>query len=115
MSQWGLSVQQTLPDNVLGTVSYVGSKGTHLLTLSYVNVIDPLTGQPPYPQFGQIAWRGNDSNSTCEGLGLSLQRAFRKGLLFSTNYTWSHEIDDGSTHTILDLRCDSLYYAVTRG
>ena len=56
----------------------------------------PLTGQPPYPQFGQIAWRGNDSNSTYEGLGLSLQRAFRKGLLFSMNYTWSHEIDDGS-------------------
>ena len=96
VTQWGLSVQQTLPDGVLGTVSYIGSKGTHLLTLSYVNVIDPLTGQPPYPQFGQIAWRGNDSNSTYEGLGLSLQRAFRKGLLFSMNYTWSHEIDDGS-------------------
>jgi hypothetical protein len=96
VTQWGLSVQQTLPDGVLGTVSYIGSKGTHLLTLSYVNVIDPLTGQPPYPQFGQIAWRGNDSNSTYEGLGLSVQRAFRKGLLFSMNYTWSHEIDDGS-------------------
>ena len=96
VTQWGLSVQQALPDSVVGTVSYVGSKGTHLLSLSYVNVIDPLTGQPPYPQFGQIAWRGNDSNSTYEGLGLSLQRAFRKGLLFSMNYTWSHEIDDGS-------------------
>jgi hypothetical protein len=64
-------------NNVLGTVSYVGSKGTHLLTLSYANVIDPLTGQPPYPQFGQIAWRENDSNSTYEGLSLGLQRAFR--------------------------------------
>ena len=96
VTQWGLSIQQTLPGSVLGTVSYVGSKGTHLLTLSYVNVIDPLTGQPPYPQFGQISWRGNDSNSTYEGLALSLQRAFRKGLLFSMNYTWSHEIDDGS-------------------
>jgi len=96
VTQWGLSVQRAFPDSVVGTVSYVGSKGTHLLSLSYVNVIDPLTGQPPYPQFGQIAWRGNDSNSTYEGLGLSLQRAFRKGLLFSMNYTWSHEIDDGS-------------------
>ncbi len=96
VTQWGLSVQQTLPDNVLATVSYVGSKGTHLLTLSYVNVLDPLTGQPPYPQFGQIAWRGNDSNSTYGGLGLSLRRSFRRGLLFSMNYTWSHEIDDGS-------------------
>ena len=98
VTQWGLSVQQTLPDGLLGTVSYVGSKGTHLLTLSYVNVIDPLTGLPPYyPTFkSQIAWRGNQSNSTYEGLGVSLQRSFRRGLLFSMNYTWSHEIDDGS-------------------
>jgi hypothetical protein len=96
VTHWGLSVQRTLPDNVLGTVSYVGSKGTHLLTLSYVNVINPLTGQPPYPQFGQIAWRGNDSNSTYQGLAVGLQRTFRKGLLFAMNYTWSHEIDDGS-------------------
>ena len=96
VSQWGLSVQQTLPFSMLGTVSYVGSKGTHLLTLSYVNVIDPATGVRPYPQFGQISWRGNESNSTYEGLQLSLQRTFRNGLLFSMNYTWSHEIDDGS-------------------
>jgi hypothetical protein len=96
ITQWGLSVQQALPDSIVGTVSYVGSKGTHLLTLSYVNVINPLTGQPPYPQFGQISWRGNQSNSTYEGLGLGLQRAFHRGLLFSLNYTWSHEIDDGS-------------------
>lgn len=96
VSQWGLSVQQSLPFSALATVSYVGSKGTHLLTLSYVNVIDPAMGARPYPQFGQISWRGNESNSTYEGLQLSLQRTFRNGLLFSMNYTWSHEIDDGS-------------------
>jgi len=96
VSQWGLSIQQALPLDLVGTASYVGSKGTHLLTLSYVNVIDPLTGERPYPQFGQISWRGNDSNSSYEGLGLSLRRSFKKGLLFSMNYTWSHEIDDGS-------------------
>jgi hypothetical protein len=96
VTQWGLSVQQSLPFSMLGTVSYVGSKGTHLLTLSYVNVIDVETGQRPYPTFGQISWRGNDSNSTYEGLQSSLQRSFKNGLLFSLNYTFSHEIDDGS-------------------
>jgi hypothetical protein len=96
VSQWGLSVQQELPFSMLGTVSYVGSKGTHLLSLSYVNVIDPVTSARPYPQFGQISWRGNNSDSTYNGLQLSLQRTFKNGLLFSTNYTWSHEIDDGS-------------------
>jgi hypothetical protein len=96
VSQWGLSIQQSLPFSMVGTLSYVGSKGTHLLSLSYVNVIDPLTGERPYPQFGQISWRGNESNSTYEGLQSSLQRTFKNGLLLSFNYTWSHEIDDGS-------------------
>jgi hypothetical protein len=96
VTQLGLSVQQAFPFSMVGTVSYVGGKGTHLLTLSYVNVIDPETGQRPYPNFSQISWRGSDSNSTYNGLQLSLQRTFRQGLLFSFNYTFSHEIDDGS-------------------
>jgi hypothetical protein len=96
VTQWGASVQQTLPFSMLATAAYVGSKGSHLLTLSYVNVIDPATGQRPYPDFGQISWRGNDSNSTYQGLSLGLRRTFRSGLLFGLNYTYSHEIDDGS-------------------
>ena len=96
VTQWGLSVQQSLPFSMLGTLSYVGSKGTHLLTRSYVNVIEATTGQRPFPQYGQISWRGNESNSTYEGLQASLRRDFKNGLLFSFNYTFSHEIDDGS-------------------
>ena len=83
VDQWDFRFSRRCPIPIVGTMSYVGSKGTHLLTLSYANVINPLTGQPPYPQFGQISWRGNQSNSTYEGLGLGLQRAFHKGLLFS--------------------------------
>lgn len=96
VSEWGLSIQQALPRAMVGTISYIGSKGTHLLTLSEVNVVNPATGTRPYPAFGQVDWRGNDNNSSYQGLVLSLQRAFRSGLLFSVNYTWSHEIDDGS-------------------
>jgi len=94
--QWGLSVQQALPGDFLGTLSYVGSKGTHLLQESYVNVIDPLTGLRPYPAFSQIPWRGTTGNSEYEALSVSLRRSFSRGLLASANYTWSHEIDDDS-------------------
>ena len=55
VSQWGISIQQALPFSMIGTASYVGSKGTHLLILSYVNVIDPETGARPYPDFSQIS------------------------------------------------------------
>jgi hypothetical protein len=96
VTQWGLSVQQALPGDFLGTLSYVGSKGTHLLQQSYVNVEDPLTGVRPYPAFSQIPWRGTTGNSEYEALSLSLRRSFSRGLLASANYTWSHEIDDGS-------------------
>ncbi|RZU43622.1 hypothetical protein BDD14_5301 [Edaphobacter modestus] len=54
MTQWGLSVQQALPKSFVGTLSYVGSKGTNLLNTTYINLKDPTTGLRPYPAFGQI-------------------------------------------------------------
>jgi len=96
VEQWGLSVQQQLPANFVGTVSYVGSNGVHLLTLSEVNLIDPATGTRPNPNFGQVSWRGNKDSSSYNGLSLSLKRSFSRGFLISANYMWSHEIDDGS-------------------
>jgi hypothetical protein len=96
VTQWGLSIEQALAANFVANMAYVGSKGTHLLSLSYVNVIDPLTGLRPYPAFSQISWRGNIGNSSYNALALSLKRSFSHGLLVSANYTWSHSIDDGS-------------------
>jgi Carboxypeptidase regulatory-like domain len=95
-TQWGLSLQQTLPSEIVATVSYVGSKGTHLLTLSEVNLIDPLTGTRPYKAFGQVDWRGTENNSSYQGLSVAVKRSFSHGFLFAANYMWSHEIDDGS-------------------
>ena len=96
VTQWGLSVQQSLPAAFIGTVGYVGSKGNHLLTLSEVNVVDPVTGLRPYPAFGQVSWRGNKNNSNYNGLSVAVKRSFSHGFLLSANYMWSHEIDDGS-------------------
>ena len=96
VEQWGLSVQQALPADFVGTVSYVGSAGVHLLTLSEVNVVNPVTGTRPYANFGQVSWRGNRDNSNYNGLSVAVKRSFSRGLLLSANYMWSHEIDNGS-------------------
>jgi len=96
VTQWGLSLEHALGGNFVANMAYVGSKGTHLLSLSYVNVADPPTGLRPYPAFSQIAWRGNIGNSSYNALALSLKRSFSHGLLVSANYTWSHSIDDDS-------------------
>jgi hypothetical protein len=96
VEQWGLSVQRTLPADFVGTLSYVGSHGVYLLTLSEVNVVDAAMGTRPYPNFGMVSWRGNKDTSSYQGFSVAVKRSFSHGFLFSTNYMWSHEIDDGS-------------------
>jgi hypothetical protein len=96
VGQWGASIQQELPGAFLATLSYVGSKGTHLLTRTYVNAIDPVTGQRPLPGFGLIDYKTTFSNSEFDALQFSLRRSFHNGLLVSANYMWSHAIDDGA-------------------
>ena len=96
VTQWGASIQQSLPSEFVATVSYIGSKGTHLLTTSYINLINPATGTREFAGFGQVEFRGNENNSSFQGLQASLQRSFSHGLVVSFNYMWPHEIDDGS-------------------
>ena len=78
-SQWGFSVQQELAQRLTATISYFGNKGTFLQTITTANVADPLTGLRPYPQYGQVEYRTNDSNSTFHALQLSVQQKLSFG------------------------------------
>jgi hypothetical protein len=94
VSAWTASVQQSLPGKLIGTATYLGNKGTDVLTTTYQNVINPLTGVRPYPQFGTIEFRKNDSNSTFEAAQLNLRRQFYRRWTLSANYMWSHALND---------------------
>jgi hypothetical protein len=96
VSAWTASVERKLPGNIIATVTYLGNKGTDVLTTTYTNLVNPLTGVAPYPAFGPVSWRGDVGNSTFEGLQLHVRRAFQNGLLFTANYMWSHSINDDS-------------------
>jgi len=96
VAAWTASVQRKLPFHILGTASYLGNKGTHVLTTTYVNLISPQTGVAPYPAFGPVSWRGDVGNSTFHALQVNARRAFQNGFLLSANYMWSHSINDGS-------------------
>jgi len=97
VEQWSLSAQRELPASFVGTVSYLGSHGVHLLGTNVVNLIDPATGRLEYPAFAPaIPWRGSIGMSSYNGLSVALRRSFSHGLLLTANYTWSHEIDNGS-------------------
>jgi Carboxypeptidase regulatory-like domain/TonB dependent receptor len=95
--QWSLSVQRELPANFIGSVYYLGSNGVHLLDTNVVNLINPATSAVQYPAFAPaIPWRGSVGMSSYNGLSVALRRSFSHGLLVTANYTYSHEIDNGS-------------------
>jgi hypothetical protein len=97
VEQWSLSAQRQLSANFVGTVAYLGSHGVHLLETNVVNLIDPATGAVQYPAFAPaIPWRGSVGASSYNGLSVALRRSFSRGLLVTANYTYSHEIDNGS-------------------
>jgi hypothetical protein len=113
--QWSASVQRPLPANFVGTFSYLGSHGVHLLTLSLVNMIDPATGNVNYPAFAPaISWRGDKESSVYHGFSASLRRPFANGFLLAANYTYSHEIDadsdgsgDGDSQVAQNVACSA--------
>jgi hypothetical protein len=97
VEQWDLSIQRELPANFVGTLSYLGSHGVHLLETNVVNLVDPATGIAQYPSFAPaIGWRGSIGMSSFNGLTVSMRRPFTNGLLVTANYAYSHEIDNGS-------------------
>jgi Carboxypeptidase regulatory-like domain/TonB dependent receptor len=108
VEQWSFSMQRELPANFVGTASYLGSHGVHLLETSVVNLLvpdssipnsaaNPSTWVAQYPAFAPaIGWRGSVGMSTYNGLSVGLRRPLSRGLLVAANYTWSHEIDNDS-------------------
>jgi hypothetical protein len=98
VEQWSASVQQEFPANFVGTLSYLGSHGVHLLETNVVNLYEaPAYTTLQYPAFAPaIGWRGSIGMSSYNGLSLAMRRPFSHGLLVTANYMWSHEIDNGS-------------------
>jgi hypothetical protein len=93
---YSVSVQQALPFRMMTQIGYVGNKGRHMLDRNNINLIDPATGRRPLPQFGRVDIKGSDSDTTFDGLQLSLHRPLNNGFQFGAQYMWSHARDEGS-------------------
>jgi Carboxypeptidase regulatory-like domain/TonB dependent receptor len=107
---WDLVVEQQLPYSWMVQVGYTGSQGHHLFDKYTVNLIDPLTGKRPLPGFGSFGLKSNNGNDNFNALQVSLNHRFSQGLLFQTNYMWSHAIADssigsGEAVTIQNMSC----------
>ena len=93
---WDFALQQQLPHEFVGQVSYIGGQGHHLFGKYTTNLIDPATGKRPLAGFGSFGFKTNDGNNNFNALQTSLQRRFVRGLLFQMNYMWAHGITDSS-------------------
>ncbi len=91
---WDFAVQRLFPHSFLGQIAYDGSEGHHLFSAIRTNLINPVTGTRPLPQFGEFNEKGNNGNSNFHSLQVSLKRSLTNGWLWETQYMWSHALSD---------------------
>jgi len=107
---WNASVQRTLPGELVGTVGYAGSHGTHLFRNTDVNIPAPVTGADgrlfwaaglprPNPAFGTIELKSSDGESWYRAFIFELRRNFRSGFSLQSSYTYSHNQDTTQAST----------------
>ncbi len=106
--QWNFSIQQAIGNGSVLEVNYVGSSSSHLFTSDernpaiYIPGVDaqgrPLSSiantqqRRLFPQFGQINDAKQALSSNYNGLQLSFNRRFAKGLSVLSSYTWSKSL-----------------------
>jgi hypothetical protein len=103
---WNFTLERNLPQNIVGTIAYVGTQSTNLLADLDINASQTIggggTSRPYFSRFGRnIAtnlWDGYLS-SNYHSLQTSVRKSFSKGLMLQGAYTWSKAInmtdDDG--------------------
>lgn len=82
MQQWHLDVQHDIARNTVATVSYVGSKGTHLTRQSDLNQLHPTPlSQNPYNPGETIGANGhNDCGSLVDANGVPIDGSTPSGI-----------------------------------
>ena len=91
---WQLSVQKDLGHSLVGTVTYNGTKGTHLDQTLLPNTAAS-GGKPNGLQSG-YTYEESNGNSIYHGASFQLMRRFRSGISGNATYTFTKSIDDAS-------------------
>ncbi len=99
-----LSIQRQLTRNTVMTVTGAFTKGTKIPGVQNINLAPPvgtlLDGRNLYssaridPRFNNINMITAGGNSNYAGLGVNLNRRWRRGMQFNLSYTWSHALDN---------------------
>jgi hypothetical protein len=110
---WGASIERQLGKSAILALEYNGAHGVHLYDIKNINMFgagnvflnDPVVetaacGGPcytrPNAQFTSVNNRGTGGFSSYNGLNVRFQtqNIGRTGLMITSNYTWSHALDN---------------------
>jgi hypothetical protein len=88
--QWNVSLEQSLGQDQVVSLSYVGASGRRLLQSTVV--VSP----PSNPELESGVFVDNTSHSSYNALQLQFRRRLSRGVQALASYTFAHSIDDGS-------------------
>jgi hypothetical protein len=119
MQQWSFGVDRQITRTSMVSVSYVGTKGTHLIGIIDINTVQPglayssglvpptttftssnetiLNQLRPYQGFGSIGAIEPWFNSNYNSLQITGQKRLSSDSLISAAYTWSRTLTDAQT------------------
>ena len=104
MTQWALSVDRELAQNLGLRLSFIGNKSTQLPWAPDVNQMAPSTSfysqrtslDRPFPNWGLIFSRDAGANSIYNSFQAELNRRFARGVSFTMAYTLAKNLADNA-------------------
>ena len=106
IQQWSLGVQREIFRNTIVDLSYVGTKGDHLIRPLDINQAQPadvarvglanINTVRPFLGYRRITWRETSAKSRYHGLLSSLNYRFGTGVSLTASYTFSKTLTDAT-------------------
>jgi hypothetical protein len=106
IQQWSLGIQREIRRNMVAEISYVGTKGDHLIRPLDINYPSPAdvarvglanaNTVRPFLGYRRIQWRETTAKSRYHGMLSSLSYRFATGVSITAAYTWSKNLTDAS-------------------
>jgi len=99
--EYSLNLQRQLDSKTIAQASYIGALGRNLIHMQPLNLLDPVTGTAPNPNFsaGAIELIETSAVSNYNALQANVVRRLSYGLEVTASYTWAHSLDDASNPT----------------
>ena len=95
--QFGASIQQLLPHELVAQIGYTGSLGRNLFQRSITNLItgvNPATGAVKRQNsgFGEIDYKTSGGRDSYNALQISVTAASVRALPIGSQYSWAHSL-----------------------